>query len=38
LMEATFEDDSAGFHPEKPAAPGADFEYTQTILYLIGER
>ncbi len=38
LMEATFEDDSAGFHPERPAAPGGDFQYTQTILYLISER
>jgi len=38
LMEATFEDDSAGFHPQPPAAPGGDFQYTQTILYLIAER
>ena len=38
LMETTFEDDSAGFHPQPPATPGADFQYTQTILYLIAER
>jgi len=38
LMEATFEDDSAGFHPQRPAAPGGDFPYTQTILYLIAEK
>ena len=38
LMEATFEDDSAGFHPERPATPGGDFQYIQTILYLIAER
>ena len=38
LMEATFEDDSAGFHPQRPAAAGGDFQYTQTILYLIAER
>ena len=38
LMEATLDDDSAGFHPERPAAPGGDFNYTQTILYLIGEK
>jgi len=38
LMEATFDDDSAGFHPQKPGTPGADFPYTQTILYLIAEK
>jgi ubiquinone/menaquinone biosynthesis C-methylase UbiE len=38
LMEATLEDDSAGFHPQTPAAPGEDFQYTQTILYLIAEK
>jgi ubiquinone/menaquinone biosynthesis C-methylase UbiE len=38
LMEATFEDDSGGFHPQQPAAPGEDFQYTQTILYLIAEK
>jgi ubiquinone/menaquinone biosynthesis C-methylase UbiE len=38
LMEATLADDSAGFHPERPAEPGADFSYTQTILYLIAEK
>ena len=38
LMEATIEDDSAGFHPQRPSAAGEDFQYTQTILYLIAER
>ena len=38
LMEATLDDDSAGFHPRRPAAPGADFEYTQTSLYIIAEK
>jgi len=38
LMEATMEDDSAGFHPQRPRAPGDDFQYTQTILYLIAEK
>jgi ubiquinone/menaquinone biosynthesis C-methylase UbiE len=38
LMEATLDDDSAGFHPERPAEPGGDFRYTQTILYLIAEK
>ncbi|HKM90463.1 MAG TPA: methyltransferase domain-containing protein [Candidatus Acidoferrales bacterium] len=38
LMEATLDDDSAGFHPERPAAQGGDFSYTQTILYLIAEK
>jgi hypothetical protein len=38
LMEATYDDDSGGFHPQHPAAPGEDFQYTQTILYLIAER
>jgi ubiquinone/menaquinone biosynthesis C-methylase UbiE len=38
LMEATCEDDSAGFHPHRPASPGADFDYTQTSLYIIAER
>ena len=38
LMEATLDDDAAGFHPERPAAAGADFQYTQTILYLICEK
>ena len=38
LMEATVDDDSAGFHPRSPAVPGADFEYTQTVLYLIAEK
>ena len=38
LMEATLDDDSAGFHPKRPAAPGADFAYIQTILYLIAEK
>jgi ubiquinone/menaquinone biosynthesis C-methylase UbiE len=38
LMEATFDDDSAGFHPRRPAISGADFDYTQTSLYLIAEK
>jgi ubiquinone/menaquinone biosynthesis C-methylase UbiE len=38
LMEATFDDDAAGFHPQRPASPGADFDYTQTVLYLIAEK
>ncbi|HKM90900.1 MAG TPA: methyltransferase domain-containing protein [Candidatus Acidoferrales bacterium] len=38
LMEATFDDDSAGFHPRRPAEPGGDFNYIQTILYLIAEK
>jgi ubiquinone/menaquinone biosynthesis C-methylase UbiE len=38
LMEATVDDDSAGFHPERPLAPGGDFNYTQTSLYLIAEK
>ena len=38
LMEATMDGDSAGFHPQRPAEPGADFEYTQTVLYLIAEK
>jgi len=38
LMEATLEDDSAGFHPQRPASPGTDFVYTQTILYVIAEK
>ena len=38
LMEATFDDDAAGFHPQRPATPGADFDYTQTVLYLIAEK
>jgi len=38
LMEATYEDDSAGFHPQQPATAGGDFPYIQTILYLIAER
>ena len=38
LMEATLDDDSAGFHPLRPEAPGGDFHYTQTILYLIAEK
>jgi ubiquinone/menaquinone biosynthesis C-methylase UbiE len=38
LMEATFDDDSAGFHPQRPAVPNGDFQYTQTILYLIAEK
>lgn len=38
LMEATFDDDSAGFHPQRPAIPGGDFQYTQTILYLIAKK
>ncbi len=38
LMEATFDDDSAGFHPQQPPAPGEDFQYMQTILYLIAEK
>jgi ubiquinone/menaquinone biosynthesis C-methylase UbiE len=38
LMEATFENDSAGFHACRPVSPGADFTYTQTVLYLIAEK
>jgi ubiquinone/menaquinone biosynthesis C-methylase UbiE len=38
LMEATFDDDSAGFHPQPPSTPGDDFQYLQTILYLIAEK
>jgi ubiquinone/menaquinone biosynthesis C-methylase UbiE len=38
LMEATFDDDSAGFHPQRPSSPGGDFQYTQTILYIIAEK
>ena len=38
LIEATIDDDSAGFHPQRPAVPGADFDYTQTSLYIIAEK
>ncbi|HMD32283.1 MAG TPA: methyltransferase domain-containing protein [Candidatus Acidoferrales bacterium] len=38
LMEATFAGDSAGFHPQPPSSPTADFFYTQTVLYLIAEK
>jgi len=38
LMEATFDDDAAGFHPQRPPTAGADFDYTQTVLYLIAEK
>lgn len=38
LMAATCEEDSAGFHPRRPASPGADFDYIQTSLYIIAEK
>ena len=38
LMEATIDDDAAGFHPHRPAAPGADFDYTQTSLNNTAEK
>jgi ubiquinone/menaquinone biosynthesis C-methylase UbiE len=37
-MEATFDNDAAGFHPQRPATPREDFSYTQTILCLVAEK
>jgi ubiquinone/menaquinone biosynthesis C-methylase UbiE len=38
IMESTFDDDAAGFHPQRPAHPGADFRFVQTSLFACAEK